>query len=217
MATSSRRLAVALAEARASRNRLADDLRQARLNSGLSQLTAAKAVGMSHAQLGRIERGELERLTIDQVIKACAAVGLGLSVRTYPMGDPARDAGQLALLERLRRVCATGMSMRTEVPVGPMGDLRAWDAVVRCSDGSFAVEAETRLVDLQAQERRVALKLRDGAFDRVILVVADTANNRRMLAAHREVLRGLLPLDPREVLRALRAGQAPSASGIVVL
>jgi hypothetical protein len=51
----------------------------------------------------------------------------------------------------------------------------------------------------------------------VILLVNDTAANRRVLAAHREALRARFPLDGRAILQALRAGRAPTASGIVVL
>ena len=41
-------------------------------------------------------------------------------------------------------------------------------------------ECEQRIGDIQALERRLALKLRDGAVDVLILVVADTAGNRRV-------------------------------------
>jgi len=65
VATSGRRLATALADARAIRGAIGDEIRQARLNAGLSQHAAGLAVGMSHAQLGRIERAELRALTVD--------------------------------------------------------------------------------------------------------------------------------------------------------
>ncbi len=74
-----------------------------------------------------------------------------------------------------------------------------------------------RLFDLQALDRRIALKRRDGGLAIVILLVADTHGNRRHLAEHREVLRPSFPLDSRAVLAAVRLGQPPSASGIVVL
>jgi hypothetical protein len=51
----------------------------------------------------------------------------------------------------------------------------------------------------------------------VILILADTAGNRRLLDTHREALRLLLPLDSRQVLASLRTGHLPSAGGIVVL
>jgi len=79
------------------------------------------------------------------------------------------------------------------------------------------VEAETRLVDAQAVARKVALKQRDAGIESVILLVADTRNNRHALSACREGLRTVLPLDSREVLIALREGRDPPGSGVVLL
>jgi transcriptional regulator with XRE-family HTH domain len=77
---------------------------------------------------------------------------------------------------------------------------------------------EVHLHDIQAVERRIALKQRDDASAGVvILLLADTAHNRRVLSAHREALRPQFPLDGGAILRALRAGRIPSASGILLL
>ena len=142
------------------------EIREARLNAGISQAVAGKSVGMSHSQFGRIERADLTDVTVQQLGLACGAVGLKIVVRAYPDGEPVRDGAQLALLERLRRHVPETAGWRTEVPLALQGDLRAWDAVIRFSDGSVAVEAETRLRDLQALERRIALKQRDGTIER---------------------------------------------------
>lgn len=196
---------------------MGEELRGARLSSGLSQLSAGAAADMSHAQFGRIERGELRELTVDQLSRACAAVGLRLAVRAYPDGDPVRDAGQLAVLERFRLLLPAGTGWRTEVPLPIPGDRRAWDAIAKLGDVRLGVEAETRLRDVQALTRRLALKMRDGGFERVLLVVSDTRSNRRVLDLHREALRSLLPLDGRDILRALRGGHLPGASGILLI
>jgi hypothetical protein len=157
---------------------------------------------MSHAQFGRIERGELLQLTVDQASRACAAVGLRLAVRTYPDGDPVADRAQLALLGRFRACLPEHARWLSEVPIPIQGDRRAWDAISIVAGFRFAVEAETRLRDIQALERRIALKQRDGGVDVVILLVNDTAANRRVLAAHREALRARFPLDGRAILAA---------------
>lgn len=172
---------------------------------------------MSHAQWSRIERGVLLDLSFSQASRAASAVGLRLDVRLYPDGDPARDAGQLALLERFRLRLPAGTRWDTEVPLPIPGDRRAWDAMARLAGRRAGCEAETRLGDLQALERRLRLKVRDGAVDMLILVVADTVNNRQVLDTHREVLRPLLPLDGRQVLAGLRAGHLPHRNGLVVL
>jgi hypothetical protein len=148
---------------------------------------------------------------------ASAATGLTLVVKAYPDGDPIRDAAHAALLERVRSQLPSGTPWRTEVAMPIPGDLRAWDAVAALSTERVAFEAETHLSDLQAQTRRWELKIRDGGVGIVVLAVADTAHNRRVLRLHRESLRGLFPLDGRGVLMAIRSGSAPAANGIVVL
>lgn len=172
---------------------------------------------MSHAQLGRIERGALSQVTVEQLARACAAVGLRLAVRAYPDGSPVRDAAHLALLGRLRRRLPPGTRWRTEVPLLIAGDGRAWDAVADLIGGELPIEAETRLHDLQAVDRRTALKCRDAGLDVVVLLVNDTAHNRRVLAVEREALRPRFPADGREILQAVRDGRRPVRSGIVLL
>jgi transcriptional regulator with XRE-family HTH domain len=193
------------------------ELLTARLGAGISQRAAAAAAGMSHSQFGRIERAEIRSLMFDQASRAAAAVGLRLVVKTYPDGDPARDAGHLALLERFRKRLPSGAEWRTEVPMAIAGDRRAWDGWARVRTRTAGCEAETRLTDAQALERRTALKQRDGNVDIVLLVIADTTANRRFLEQHREQLRGMLPLDSRQVFEAFRRGDLPERSGIVIV
>lgn len=199
------------------RTAMASEIRLARISAGTSQRAAGARVGMSHAQFGRIERAELDDVTVGQLCRACAAVGLKPAMRAIPDAGPAFDGGQLAVFSRLRVLLPSTVRVRTEVPLPYRGDPRAWDAVLDLEPSATPVEAESRLRDIQAVDRRCTLKLRDSPFDRLILLVADTANNRRMLRAHREQLRGSFPLDTRAVLRSLRAGRTPGASGIVVL
>jgi transcriptional regulator with XRE-family HTH domain len=194
-----------------------EDLRAARLAAGLSQEAVGAAVGMSHAQVGRIERGVNRDLTIDQVARAGMAVGLRLGARLYPDGDPVRDRAQLALLERFRARLPPTAIWTTEVPLPIPGDRRAWDACIALEGRRAGCEAETRLTDVQALDRRLALKVRDGEVDLLILLVSDTPANRQTLALHRENLRSFLPLDGRDVLRALGAGRLPEASGLLVI
>lgn len=217
MAGRNDRTSVARWQARTIRHELGAEIRTARTNAGLSLRSAGAAASMSHAQLGRIERAELTELTLDQACRAVAAVGLRLAVRAYPDGDPVADRAHRALLERFRQRLPVDSRWATEVPLPIRGDRRAWDGVAAVAGDRFAVEAETRLRDVQALDRRIALKQRDGAIDIVILVVSDTAANRRALAAHRDALRARFPLDGRAIHRALRTGRAPVASGVVVL
>lgn len=188
-----------------------------RLAAAISPRTAGAAADMSHTQFGRIERGQLRKLTVDQASRAAAAVGLRVTLKTYPDGDPARDAAQLGLAERFHRRLPAGSAWRTEVPLPIPGDRCAWDGVAILLGQTAGCELEMRLGDVQALERRVALKQRDGEVDVVILVIADTKHNRQMLELHRDPLRGLLPLDSRQVLARFRVGRLPEESGIVLL
>lgn len=203
--------------ARAAARRVGGDIRDARVGGGLSQRFVAENAGVSRSHFGRLERGEVLSPSTDFLASCCAVVGLELALRTYPRGDPLRDRGQRALLDRLRRVIHPGLVWRTEVPLPIEGDLRAWDSEVRGRGWLMHVEAETRLSDGQALERRVALKIRDGGPGHVMLLVADTRANRSAIAALRSGLRETFPLDSRAVLAALRQGRDPGASGLVIL
>ena len=81
----------------------------------------------------------------------------------------------------------------------------------------IGVDAETRLHDIQAIQRRTELKRRDGAVDRVLLVVADTRHNRRVLDEHAIALAGTFPARPRAALANLSRGIDPGADGIVLV
>ena len=195
------------------------EVRDARTAAGLSQREVARAAGIEHTSLGRFERGR-GALSIPVIGAILAVLGLELSMRAYPAGDPIRDRVQLGLLERLRVRVHRALRWRTEVPLPEIGDLRAWDAVVSGSvphAWRVRIEAETKLSDVQALTRKITLKIRDDPDGQVILLVSDTAGNRRALRAWRESLRDLFPLDTRQVLAALREGRQPAGNGIVVL
>jgi hypothetical protein len=78
------------------------------------------------------------------------------------------------------------------------------------------VEAELRLTDLQAVERKLALKKRDGAVDRLILVLADTRHNRALLRLAGESLRSTFQLQGRAARAALRSAEDPRCDLLVL-
>lgn len=200
--------------------RLGQEHRLARTSAGLSIRDVAAASGDSHQQIMRFEHGDLDRISITKVGSWCAVVGLDLSIRAYPAGDPIRDRAHLALLERLRARLDPSLAWRTEVPLPSVGDLRAWDAEIRGRQPTpwrARVEAETTIADGQALERRLALKMRDDPGGHLLLLVSDTRANRAALRTLEAGLRTLLPLRTREILAALSTGRDPGASGIVVM
>jgi len=192
------------------------ELRAARVSAGYSQSHVAAAAGLSQARVSRIERAQSAPARIDELAVQCAALGLRLSLKVYPEGSPVRDAGQLRLLARFRSRLGLRFRWRSEVPIGGSGDLRAWDVQLD-GPGSIGVDAETRLTDMQAVQRRCEAKLRDSGVDRLILLVGASRHNRRVLADHREALRSTFPADTPEVMAALRRGSLPGSNGIVLL
>ena len=157
-------------------------------------------------------------MTLEQLCRAGRAVGLKASLTFYPADIGPRDRPQLAVIDRFERLLSPPLNLRREVPLPIPGDQRAWDARIDSNDGRASIEAESRLHDLQAQARRIALKQRDDPLAGVvILVVNRTAHNRRVLAEHRESLRAQFPLDGAAIARALRAGRLPAANGIILV
>ena len=173
-------------------------------------------MGISVDRLKRAERGEPNALTIDLAARIAPVVGLQLAASPHPNGDPVRDRAQLALLERFRPRLHSSLSWRTEVPIPIAGDLRGADGLIEGAFGSILVEAETRLTDLQAVERKSVLKKRDIGADRLILLIAETPNNRKVMDLHPE-LRERFPMGPRRCLAALARGEDPGGDGLVVL
>jgi hypothetical protein len=123
----------------------------------------------------------------------------------------------------LRRRIDPAIPVRAEVPLPIPGDLRAWDASI---DGlldetgvprDLPVEVETRFVDAQAQLRRIALKMRDGGVEHILLVLADTPSNRRAVAAVWAVIQARFPISGRSALAAIAAGRYPGGSALVFI
>ncbi|MGD0122218.1 MAG: helix-turn-helix transcriptional regulator [Candidatus Limnocylindrales bacterium] len=196
---------------------LAGELRRAREQHGLSQAVVGRAAGVSASQVSRIERAQSKRLSIHHIARLLAVVGLELSARAYPAGPPVRDAAHQALRGRLRSRVAPTIAWRFEVPVERAGDRRAWDAVLVIGTVRFGVEAETRPRDVQALQRRVALKRRDAPdISGVVLLLANTRYNRQLLREHGDSLRADFPIDGPNLLAALAAGHDPRGSGVVL-
>lgn len=196
---------------------LGDEIRRARRSAGLSQEAVANAAGVSHTTVSRIERGRAGDVRLRLLARLMAAVGLDLAARAYPGPDPIRDAAHAALLERLRARLGPGLRWQTEVPLPLRGDLRAWDAVISSEGHRVGIECETRVEDVQALVRRIALKRRDGDVAAVIIVVADTNHNREVLSVAGGVIRAELPGDTRMTLRDLSAGRLPKSCALVLL
>lgn len=193
------------------------EVRVTRRQHGLSQRDVGRAAHASRSMISRVERALVPGLTIGDASAILAAVGLDLVVRTVPGGDPVRDAGHAALLARFRARLHPSLRWATEVPLPIPGDRRAWDGLVGGNGWRLGVEAEMRPGDLQALERRLALKQRDGGVDHLLLLLPDTRDNRRLVRAHAAAFRGRFPLLGAAAMAQLAAGEEPSGDALVLL
>ena len=212
-----RAIDVAAERARATRAEIGRGLRQARLDRDLSLAEIGRSVGISAPQASRIERGLARTVSVEQLARMAAVVGLDLAVRLYPGGAPIRDAAHAALLDRLRQRLHPALRFATEVPLPVRGDPRAWDAAIRGNGWMRPVEAETRPRDLQALERRVSLKLRDAGLEDVLLLLLDSEHNRRFVRLNRDSLAARFSVPGSRALELLAAGVEPPGSAVVLL
>lgn len=186
------------------------------MTASLTQAEIGSVTGVSPSEISRIEHGQSPRVPFVALALIAAAVGLELPLRAFPGGDAIRDAGQQAPLTRFR-ARLTHLQHVAEVPLGIPRDGRARDEIASGRGWSIAVEAESRIRDLQALERRLALKLRDGRRDRLILLVADTRHDRHALRLGGDSLAGSFPLAGRAALAALEDSRCPSGSAVILL
>lgn len=189
----------------------------ARLSAGLSLRELAKRCGCSRSQLSRVERGEATEASLRTLTVVFTVLGMKLSARPFPEGPPLRDAGHARLLSRFKSRLHPAVRMRTEVPLPGDRGRRAWDGELALANETCKLEAETVLYDLQALDRRIARKMADDHVERLVLLVAHTRRNRRVLREFHALVSERYPLATRELLAHLGRGRLPPASGYVIL
>jgi hypothetical protein len=168
--------------------------------------------------MSHLERGRAPEIGIRQAARLAAVVGLDLTLNLYPSGARLRDVGQIRVLNRFLAEVRSSWRIDMEVPVSDdPRDQRAFDAVLRRPGQAVAVEAYSRLVDLQAQARVARLKLAASGIERLVIVLNATRANRQALIQAGAVLRDAFPLDSRATLHALRRGQRPAGDGVVLI
>jgi transcriptional regulator with XRE-family HTH domain len=217
MATWQRPYDLGTERARALIGRAGRELRDARMNLGLSLADVGRSVRLSTSQVSRIERGLVARVSVEDLARLEAVVGLELSLKSYPGGRPIRDAAHVELLSEFRARLHRSLAWAVEVPLPDPGDRRGWDGFVRGPGFRYGIEAETAPRDAQALTRRIQAKARDGDVDGVVLVLRGTRQTRRFLGEAGDWLRGAFPVDGSRALELLAAGADPGGSSVVVL
>jgi transcriptional regulator with XRE-family HTH domain len=217
MPSHERRLSRAEWQMRRDVEEAARELRMARLREGLTLRRVGQSAQMSFITIHRTERAERPWPRPEMLARHAAAVGLRARIKLYPGDDPIRDAGQVALIRRLRERIGQVGKWEFEVPIPQMMDQRAIDAVLTLPAGRVGFEAWVRLADAQAQLRAAHLKQRDAELARMVVVVKATHANRRALAAAGAGAFEAFPGSTRRILAALSAGQIPDANGVVLI
>lgn len=214
-----RRISNATARRMAERQarRIGQEVALARANLGLSASAIARLAGVAVSTERRVELGE-PTVTVLTAARVLHAAGLELAARAYPARQPSlRDSGQLRLAERLRQMAAPAWRVAIEVPIEGG---RSADVLLFGTDEIIHVEIERRLADFQAQFRAAAAK-RDvlqaahRRAVRLVLLMEDTAANRRGLAEHAAVIGHALPADSRAVLKGVRTGSPLGTDGVL--
>ncbi len=217
MSTKMRPVDRATTSARELTARAGREIRIARTGRGLSLRAVGGATGLSESVVSRIERGLQARVTVHDLARLHAAVGLELAVRSYPGGQPIRDAAHVALLHDFRLGLHESIAWATEVPIAIHGDGRAWDGFIQSGAWRYGIEAETAPNDSQSLIRRIQQKVRDSSVDGVMLVLRPTRQTRSFLSASLPMLLDAFPLDGERTRAALRAGDDPGGSAVIVV
>ena len=217
MATKARKVDIGTARGSELSVRAGREVRQARVDRGLSLEAVGHAVSLSVSQVSRIERGLVAKVSVRDLARLHAVVGLELSIKSYPAGQPIRDRAHIELLSDLRKQLHQSLGWSIEVPLPIPGDRRSWDAVVRGDTWRYGVEAETAPRDAQALVRRIQLKERDASIDGVLLLVGRTVQTRRFVQEAGELLRSVFRIDGVRALELLRAGVDPGGNAMITL
>lgn len=219
MATSDRSFDRAQRRARRLLISFANEVRDARIMAGLSQAAVAAAARMSAPKISRVEAARLTSLSLVDATVIADVVGLDLAARAYPGRKPTRDSAHGKKLQGFLAEAGPPLRWRTEALVRPrkgVPEQRSWDALLALGSEETAVDLELRLYDVQAQMRRLLLKWRDSGVPRLLLLVADTRANRRVLRESPGYFTELPRLSTRRVLEQLRAGRLPP-SGLILI
>jgi hypothetical protein len=176
---------------------------------------------MSKSALARLLSGQREDLGVIEPSQVASVLGYEMSVGLHPVGDPVRDKGQIAIAKRFDGLLSDAWKVADEALLPGAGELRAWDKLLRLVGANprhlVGVDIETRIRDQQALVRRTRQRERDGLVDAILIVLSDSATNRRLVGGLRQSLGPDYAASPRQILGGLRSGQRLVGSGVVLI
>jgi transcriptional regulator with XRE-family HTH domain len=193
------------------------ELRSSRSTAGISQRQLAKELGCGQAEISRLEC-LVGDLTLTRLSEWAALLGLSLAASLHPAGEPIRDVAQTKLIGRFQKILASIWIVALEAPFPTLGDLRSWDVFIRLGSAfRVGVEAETRVRDQQELVRRIRQRELHGGADEILLILSDTAHNRRLAGELRDALGPRYSTSPSAIVAAIRAGRPLPGSGVILL
>ena len=201
--------------------RAVGDLRTAREDGNVSLAQLAAEVGSSASAVSRFERLELEDIGVVRLSEIASALGYEISLGVHPTGDPLRDKAQLAIGRRFDALLGPAWKVLNEVLLPEPGDRRSWDKVIRLvgSESPYAVgvDVESRIRDVQALVRRTRERETDHRVQQILLVLADSATNRRLVGQLVDNLGDAYRTPMREIRRDLKRGVPLGGSGVLLI
>ena len=191
-------------------------MRAVRLRRGWRQIDVAVRAGVSDSLVSLIERGHAGTLSLDSLRGVAAVLDIRIDLVPRWRGgelDRLLNSRHAALTEAVARwLRSAGWEVLPEVTFSVYGergviDLLGWHAATRTL---LVVEVKTEIVDVQEliavldrKTRLAPIVSRDRdwfpANVATLLVVADSATNRRRVSAHSTLLRSAYPVDGRSV------------------
>ena len=191
---------------------------------------AAKA-GVSQGLISLLERGHLDSVALRTVRRVAAALDIRVDLTArWRAGDLDRllNGKHSELHELIARHFADKLpawALAPEVSFSIYGergiiDILAWHEPTR---SLLVIELKTAIADVNElvgtadRKRRLAAQVAqergwEPATTSLWVIVSDTSTNRRRVAAHRQMLRGLVPGDGRAMRAWLRRPAGPIAA-----
>jgi hypothetical protein len=195
------------------------DIETSRAALAASIADVALRAGVAPSTVNRVLIGDAG-VHLDTICAVGAAVGLRISVKTYPAEQPSlRDSGQLRVAEYLIGQAHPSLTPALEPPsvmhsgvrLISSSSARRKSSTTKLSVGCLTSSPRTGAANL----KRESLQAQHSRPVRLVLAIEDTQRNRALVAPHQQTIQTALPATSSEILRALRTGIPLGRDGLL--